>query len=66
MFNVGSQINVPAGHQADLSAITAHYKKRNAEMEDKQYRKQEELEAKEAEDRSNRKSSWWGGNGKKE
>ncbi|MCJ1229184.1 hypothetical protein MMC12_005849 [Toensbergia leucococca] len=35
IFNTGSPYNIPAGHSADLSALIAHYEKKNAETEEK-------------------------------
>ncbi|KAL1965983.1 hypothetical protein VTN77DRAFT_4923 [Rasamsonia byssochlamydoides] len=35
LFNSGSPYNVPAGSQADLSAVAAYYHKKNQEMEER-------------------------------
>jgi len=35
VFNTGSPFNVPAGSTADLSAVAAHYHRRNREMEER-------------------------------
>lgn len=34
LFNSGSPYNVPAGSSTDLSAVVAHYERRNKEMEE--------------------------------
>jgi hypothetical protein len=34
MMNTGSPYNVSPGSQADLSAVVAHYKRKNQEIED--------------------------------
>jgi len=35
IFNTGSPFNVPAGSTADLSAVAAHYHRRNREVEER-------------------------------
>ena len=39
IFNTGSPYNVPAGSQANLDELIAHYKKENAEAQEKRERK---------------------------
>ncbi|MCJ1370323.1 hypothetical protein MMC20_001536 [Loxospora ochrophaea] len=39
IFNTGSPHNVPAGHSANLDELIAHYRKKNAEMEEAKLRK---------------------------
>lgn len=39
VFNVGSPINIPAGHNANLEAITAHYNKMHKETEERQQKR---------------------------
>jgi hypothetical protein len=34
IFNAGSPYNVPAGSTADLSAVVAHYNKKNQQIEE--------------------------------
>ena len=35
IFNVGSPMNVPAGHYPDMSHVVAHYEKKHGEIEAK-------------------------------